>query len=207
MLKLKVCCRLFCGTVWFLCHSDLLQQISREVAQLASSADLQVAAFLVSFLHHNLKNIDNSVVRQSADRLVHRAPCNVLILGELVVCRSVSVRRMQDVYLHLLLQTSVPDLSSVWSVPSLCSPQRSASPWKLFQMLALLWGSWWESSLSSRPSFPKKYNEPALRLNGSFTANWNSKFGDLDELTLHHSSLESSRTMIRSPGLLCKHIK
>lgn len=39
-----------------LCHSDLLQQISREVAQLASSADLQVTSFLISFLHHNLEH-------------------------------------------------------------------------------------------------------------------------------------------------------
>lgn len=43
-----------CISGW-LSHSDLLQEISREVAQLASSADLQVAAFLISFLHHNLK--------------------------------------------------------------------------------------------------------------------------------------------------------
>lgn len=52
---------------WFLCHSDLLQQISREVAQLASSADLQVAAFLVSFLHHNLKH-------GFTHSLIHNAP-------------------------------------------------------------------------------------------------------------------------------------
>lgn len=42
-------------TLFFLCYSDLLQQISREVAQLAPSADLQVAAFLISFLYYNLK--------------------------------------------------------------------------------------------------------------------------------------------------------
>lgn len=50
------CYRLFRCMSLFLCHSDLLQQISREVAQLASSADFQVAAFLVSFFHHNLKH-------------------------------------------------------------------------------------------------------------------------------------------------------
>lgn len=40
----------FCWTC-----SDLLQQICREEAHLLSSADLQVAVHLLTFLHHNLK--------------------------------------------------------------------------------------------------------------------------------------------------------
>lgn len=55
-LKFVLIFKVFHCRSWFLCHSDLLQQISREVAQLASGADLQVATFLISFLHHNLKH-------------------------------------------------------------------------------------------------------------------------------------------------------
>lgn len=43
----------------------------------------------------------------------------------------------------------------MWFAPSLCSRQRSVLSWKPFPTLALLWGSWSGSSLSSPPSFPE----------------------------------------------------
>lgn len=114
----------------------------------------------------------------------------------------------------------LPDLFSVWFVPFLCFLQRNVSPWKLFPMHALLWGSLWGSSLTSPPSFPGNRERTSFEfiLHGKWEQKRDmTETGSLQkmkakrirkrrcQLTLHHSSLESSSTVIRSPGLIHKH--
>lgn len=154
----KVSSRLSLSFLWRgflspLSHSDLLQQISGEVAQLASGADLQVAAFLVSFLHHNLEGRQTAAQTHVLESL---SPTPALLLN---VIYNSSPFKTCPTHTHTQKDAQrglSPGLSSGWSVPSLCSPQMSGSPCKPSRSPALWWGSWWGSSQFSHPSCPVK---------------------------------------------------
>lgn len=107
----------------------------------------------------------------------------------------------------------LPDLSSVWSVPSLCCPRRSASPCTLSRMRALLWGSWWGSSRTYLPSFPEsRVNRPWVRARWENFRKQAGRSGEVTPVCIRAdgssiSAADSLSTTLHwsHPGLWCDH--